>query len=194
MVRPEGVWLSTDHRLTVGTRTVDDESPKQVAFECPAWPGGPPASGPRVLMGFVGLAKLPDRTPMIQWVRETLRGESRVIMEALNLLRDRLDRDVGQSPFWQSELIFGAGILEQGGKRFFAEISNVNPRTRAVSRQFELRIVDVPGVFVGMGGSGANKVSARSRPAGSTGDNSTEPMGGPSRIARCGKSSGGRAY
>ena len=75
LIRPEGIWQSADNRVTKRGRTVDDAAPKQLHIICP-----PHEGGPHVLLGYTGLAEMPDGTPTLQWIRETLRGETRSIM------------------------------------------------------------------------------------------------------------------
>jgi hypothetical protein len=148
MIRPEGVWQSADNRVTINGRVQDDVAPKQLHIICPPLPGGP-----QLLLAFTGLAVLCDGTPTIRWVRETLRGEPRQIMQMLEFLRGRLTRDVGRSGLWRNPLIFSGGIFE-GDKRYYVELRNVDPRTRQAKRAFDFVVREVmePAIFVG--GSG----------------------------------------
>jgi hypothetical protein len=76
MSKPDGIYMSTDYRVTdyrTGT-LVDDSSVKFLTAHYP-----PDKTGPKALMGYAGLAVLPDGTKTGDWIRETLRGESEVI-------------------------------------------------------------------------------------------------------------------
>ena len=134
LIRPEGIWQSADYRLTSSqTGTVlDDAAPKQLSILCPPLP-----DGPKVLLAFTGLAEAPGREPMLQWIRETIRGEQRYIMPMLDHLRDRLTRDIGRSHLSHYVLVVTGGILEPSGRRFYFEINNVDPSTRKPRRTFQ---------------------------------------------------------
>jgi hypothetical protein len=157
MIRPEGIWQSADNRVTLSGQPIDDERPKQLHVICPPLPGGP-----QLLLAFTGLAEMPDGTPTIQWARETLRGEQRFIMPMLEHLRDRLSRDVGQSHLWNNLLVFSGGIFD-GGKRFYVEIRNGDPKTRMPKREFDLAVCEVTEPMVFIAGSGEQAVSREDR-------------------------------
>jgi hypothetical protein len=91
MIRPEGIWQSADNRVTLGHRIINNMTPKQLHIVCPPFPGGP-----QILMAFTGLAELPDGTPMLQWIRETIRGQNRAIGPLVEHLCSRLTRDIGR--------------------------------------------------------------------------------------------------
>jgi hypothetical protein len=149
MIRPEGIWQSVDHRVTKTGKIVDDATPKQLHIKCPSLDG----PRPQVMLGFTGLAEMPDGTPTLQWTRETLRGETRTIMATFDHLRDRLTRDLGSSRLWHCPLVFSCGIFE-GDKRFYAEIRNVHPQAWHPTRQFEYVIHEITHPWVFIGGSG----------------------------------------
>ena len=91
IVRPEGVWVSTDYRITLKypRRSVPGpDQAKQISIHCPSGDGTE-----RLLLGFTGVAEI-DGTPTIQWLRETIRGVPRTITRTLDFVRERLDRDV----------------------------------------------------------------------------------------------------
>lgn len=97
MSKPEGIYLSVDYRVT-DSRTrklIDDESTKNLTIHYPPLENG----GPKVLLGFTGLATLTDGTPILTWIRETLRGESEVIDQSMAHLRTRLNRDIAPLRF-----------------------------------------------------------------------------------------------
>ena len=153
LIRPEGVWQSADNRVSRNGATVDDAAPKQLHIIFP-----PDNAGPKALIAFTGLAELSDGTPTLQWIRETLRGETRSIMESLGHLRERLTRDVGQTKAWGAPLVLTGGIFE-GDKRFYVEMRNIDPRTRRVRREFDYAVAEVNEPMVFMGGSGAVSIS-----------------------------------
>jgi hypothetical protein len=157
MIRPEGIWQSADNRVTRDGQLIDDERPKQLHIICPPLPGGP-----QLLLAFTGLAELFDRSPTIQWARETLRGEQRFIMPMLEHLRNRLSRDVGRSHLWNNLLIFSGGIFE-GDKRFYVEIRNVELKTWNPKREFDLVVHEVTEPMVFIGGSGERVVTTEDR-------------------------------
>jgi hypothetical protein len=124
-------------------------SPKQLHIVCTPFSGGP-----QVFMAFTGLAELSDGTPMLQWIRETIRGENRTIGQMVENLRSRLTRDVGRSVYWRHMLILSCGIFE-GDKRFYLEIRNRDAKIRVSKRTFEYSIAEItePTIFIdGSGG------------------------------------------
>lgn len=154
MIRPKGIWQSVDRRVTKAGKVVDDAAPKQLHIKCPPLDG----TGPQVMLGFTGLAEMPDGTPTLQWARETLRGETRTVMATFDHLRDRLTRDLGASRLWRNPLIFSGGIFE-GGKRFYVEVRNVDPKTWQITRRFEYAISEVTQPMIFIGGNGLAGVS-----------------------------------
>src|ERR1700730_17765842 len=92
MSKPEGIYLSVDYRVTdFRTRKlIDDASTKSLTIHYPPLD----SDGPKVLLGFSGLATLPDGTPTLTWIRQTLRGESEVIDQSMTHLLERLNRDI----------------------------------------------------------------------------------------------------
>lgn len=120
MSKPEGIYLSVDYRVT-DARTqalVDDASVKSLTVHYPPLDNG----GPKVLMGFTGVAILPDGTPTMTWVRETLRGETEVIDQSMAHLRARLNRDMARL---RAPLIINVLVLEKD-RRLFGGLSNIS--------------------------------------------------------------------
>jgi len=154
MIRPEGIWQSADNRVTLQGQITNDMTPKQLHILCPPFP-----NGPQILMAFTGLAELPDGTPMLQWVRETIRGENRTIGAMVEHLCSRLTRDVGRSIYWRQMLVFSCGVFE-GDKRFYLEIRNRRPGSRVSRRTFDHAIAEVTEPMFFIGGSGWDKISA----------------------------------
>lgn len=119
MSKPEGIYLSVDYRVT-DSRTralISNASIKNLTIHYPPLDG----SGPKVLLGFTGLAALPDGTPTLTWIRETLRGESEVIDQSMAHLRKRLNRDI--APL-HSPLIINLLVLERY-RRLFGGFTNL---------------------------------------------------------------------
>jgi hypothetical protein len=125
---------------------MDYDAPKQVSIRCPPLTGGPHV----LLLGFTGLAQSPSGTPMLQWIRETIRVESRPIMPLLDHLRDRLTRDIGRTHLGRHLLVLTGGIFE-GTRRYHVEMNNVDPVSRSPSRQFRHGVFEVtePALFLG---------------------------------------------
>jgi hypothetical protein len=152
LIRPEGIWQSADNRITRNNKVEDDSTPKQLHIICPPLPGGS-----QVLMGFTGIAEMPDGTPTLQWIEETLRGETRTIMETLNHLCKRLTRDLGKSQLWKNRLIITGGIFEKE-KKFYFEIRNVTPKTFEINKVFDFVVMEVTSPQVFVGGSGSTHI------------------------------------
>jgi hypothetical protein len=139
MIGPGGIWQSADRRVTKAGVPEPDAS-KQLLVLCPPTPG----AGPRMLLAFTGIAEVPGGTPILQWIRETIRGESRPIMPLLEHLRDRLTRDVGRSARGRHGLAVVGGILEANGRCGIVQIANVKPPWSDPAREFKLLLSEVP--------------------------------------------------
>lgn len=110
-----------------GKRVVDDGRSKHLAMFC---------SDGSVLLAFTGLASLyPGQLPMVDWVRETLRGENRTVEANLLLLTDRASRDISGTRWGRVPLAFhavafrGTDALRRNvpavqGAPYFYEITN----------------------------------------------------------------------
>ena len=117
MSKPEGIYMCVDYRITnANTRAVIDDS----SAKCLTVHYAPLGNGTKGLLAFTGLAVLPDGTPTLTWLRETLRGEPELPDQSMAHLRARLDRDFG--PLRQPLIVNFLGLHED--KRFFGGMSN----------------------------------------------------------------------
>jgi hypothetical protein len=117
MSKADGLYLSTDFRVTRRGKLVDDAEIKHLDVLYPPPQGG----GPRALFAYTGLAQIRDGTPTGTWLRETLRGEVEVIDKSMAHLRERLDRDV--APIGQALMI--NILVREPGRRLAGGFSNV---------------------------------------------------------------------
>ncbi len=118
MSKADGIYLSVDCRVTDlrSGRLVDDAATKFLTVLYP-----PDQTGPRALFAYTGVAVLPDGTPTGRWIRESLRGETQMIDQSMDHLRQRLDRDI--API-QQPMIVNVLVLEPG-RRLFGGFSNM---------------------------------------------------------------------
>ena len=160
MVRPEGLYLSVDYRVT-DSRTgcvVDDAVTKHLRLQYP-----PVEGGPQALMAFTGLAVLPDReaTRMGDWIRETLRGESDVFDLSMKHLLDRLNRDIAK---YRQPLIINIIVID-GSRQLYGGFSNMFSAPKAtvrIARTFHYALHEVAETLVfGNGASILSKASMR---------------------------------
>jgi hypothetical protein len=138
MIGPGGIWQSADRRITRGGVPQPDAA-KQLLVLCPPAPG----DGPRMLLTFTGIAEVPGGIPVLWWMRETIRGESRPVMPLLEHLRDRLTRDVGRTARGRHGLAVVGGILEADGRCGLVQIANVEPPWSRPRREFRLLLSEV---------------------------------------------------
>jgi hypothetical protein len=119
MSKPEGIYLSVDYQITdMRTRAfISNDAIKCLTIHYPPLDNG----GPKVLLGFTGMAQLPDGTPTLAWIRETLRGEVEVIDQSMAHLRRRLNRDI--APL-HVPLIINLLVIERY-RRLFGGFTNV---------------------------------------------------------------------
>lgn len=155
MSKPEGIYLSVDYRITeTGTRAfIHERAIKNLTIHYPPLDG----RGPKVLLGFSGMAELPDGTPMLDWIRGTLRGESEVIDQSMAHLRKRLNRDVAPS---HQQLIINFLVLEPY-RRLFGGFTNVRtppPGQDPVMPGFRYVMNRLNEWFIFANGSGAERL------------------------------------
>lgn len=149
--------MSSDYRVVENRsgRLVDDASVKFLAVHYP-----PDEGGPKALLGYSGLAVLPDHTPKGTWLRETLRGETEVFDQSMAHLRSRLDRDVAPC---RVPVIVNA-LVVHGDHRYFGGFSNlILDETRQSSRvlgSFGYVMQEVDTAFAFANGSGAAQALA----------------------------------
>ena len=151
MSKPEGIYLSVDYRVTDlrTRRLVDDETTKSLTIHYPPLND----NGPKVLLGFSGLAVLKDGTPTMTWIRETLRGETQVIDASMAHLRKRLNRDIASLGV---PLIVNLLVLEKD-RRLVGAFTNMRSKSGRVStmNHFEYVMTELNDWFIFANGSGA---------------------------------------
>jgi hypothetical protein len=159
MSKPEGIYLCVDFRVT-DVRTgavVDDGASKCLDIHFPSFRGGPPdPSAVRGLLAFTGVAQHPDGTPMLQWIRETLRGESEIPDQAMAHLLTRLNRDFAR--LRQPLIINFLGL--QGDKRHLGALTNVVKTSSITLPRFGYVMVEIDKATFFGNGSGASTASA----------------------------------
>lgn len=121
MSKPEGIYLSSDYRVTKGQLIDNDLAVKFLMATYPPHPTGPTA-----LFGYTGIAYVPDGTrkgtPTAQWMRETLRGESDSFDVSMAQLAERLNRDVAGARFPTQISI----LVVHGDKRYSGGFTNMD--------------------------------------------------------------------
>jgi hypothetical protein len=156
MSKPEGIYMCVDYRVTdlATGHLIDDASLKHLTIHYPPLEGGP-----KVLLGFTGLAKLRDGTPTLQWIRETLRGEAEVIDQSMRHLLARLDRDIARL---RVPLIINLLVLEKQ-RRLLGGFSNVRwtlDGKLGVTSRFTYQMMERADAFLFANGSGAARAVA----------------------------------
>jgi hypothetical protein len=96
IVNPFGVWQCSDHRLTdpATWKSVDDHSIKHVIFRCPDG---------SALLAYAGAGRI-GTVDLSDWIRESLRGETRTLDETFIQIRENATRDL-------APLLHAPGIL-----------------------------------------------------------------------------------
>lgn len=155
MVRPEGVYLSVDQRLTQGLIVRDDAAIKYLTIHYPPLAQEGVAPGPRAALAYTGLARLPDGTDTGDWIRETLRGEAEVFDVSMAHLRDRLNRDFAGL---QSALIINF-VAVHDEKRYWGGMSNVSSEWE-IREEFGYECTEASQPVVIINGSGAMSAAA----------------------------------
>lgn len=82
VVSHQGLWQSSDHRLSQGGRAVSDASMKHVRLD---------AEDGKAIIAYAGLGAV-NETAISEWVRKLLRGSRRPIERHLGVLKDASDR------------------------------------------------------------------------------------------------------
>ena len=157
MSKPEGIYLSVDYRVTDARtrKLIDDAATKNLTIHYPPLGQG----GPKVLLGFTGLAVLRDGTPTLTWIRETLRGETEVIDQSMAHLRTRLNRDI--APL-RVPLMINLLVLEKGRRLFgaFTNLRVTSPGRTSVMPKFEYVMNELNDWVIFANGSGVTRLLA----------------------------------
>lgn len=153
MSKPEGIYLSVDYRVT-DSRTgalIDDASTKSLTIHYPPLESN---NGPRVLLGFTGVALLPDGTPTMTWIRETLRGQSEGFDQSMAHFGSRLDRDIGPQGV---PLIVHLLVLDKDRRLFggFTNLRRLASGKGVAQRNFEYVMQELEDPLIFANGSGA---------------------------------------
>lgn len=151
MSKAEGIYMSSDYRVTdLRTRKVlDDSSVKFLEAHYL-----PDKTGPKVLFGYTGVARLPDGTETGDWIRETLRGEmDEGFDQAMAHLQERLDRDFGGL----GHVLIIVILAMLGNRRYSGGLSNLKLDGEVLPR-FEYVLHEYEEPFVFAAGSGAEVV------------------------------------
>lgn len=124
IVNPWGIWQCSDHRLTdtVTGKLVDDFSIKHVAFRCPDG---------AALLAYAGAGRI-NALDLSDWLRETLRGETRTLDQTFILIRENATRDL--APLLRTHNIqhmFSIGAFLHG-RPWAIQIRNFDPRASGV--------------------------------------------------------------
>ena len=157
IVRPEGVWMCTDHRLTEhpSRQLITDLSVKHVAITAPDG---------AALVAYTGLGRY-GRIDLSQWIREILRGESRSLMETFNDLADQATDRFGLQLLRLGVPHVFVAATYSGGYRHLVEIRNF-PFTAArgqgaVQPNFSVTAIEATAPMVGAAGGGRNAISKK---------------------------------
>ena len=160
MVKAEGVYLSTDYRVSDSRtgRLVDDGEAKFFSIQFP-----PIESGPRGVLAYTGLARLRDGTKMSAWIRETLRGEAESFDDLMAHLLIRLNRDISA---YREQLIINV-LVQESSRRSFGGFSNVEQRPGqggySIASSFGYKLDEVKSPFWFANGSGAAGLRRKDR-------------------------------
>lgn len=152
MSKPEGIYLSVDYRVTNSQtgEKLDDASVKFLTIHYP-----PEKEGVKALFTYTGLAQLPDGTPVGDWLRQTLRGQTEVPDVSMHHLHQRLNRDLAG---YRVALIVNV-LAVQGDRRFAGCFTNVKSDGSIAPRfEYVMQEPTEPCVFVN--GSGTARVVA----------------------------------
>ena len=159
LVTPNGVWGSTDHRLTTypGGKLVTDSSVKHVVIRCPDG---------SALVSYTGLGRV-GSLDVSEWMRGVLRGESRTLDETFVDLRQQATARLGAEAKVANVFhVFLAGAF-LGGRPWAVEIKNLRPPSAfwssGIRAEFETAAISVADSAVMGAGSGWDAVSAKDR-------------------------------
>jgi hypothetical protein len=129
IVGPHGIWQCSDHRLTDSAtgKRFQNHSVKHVIFR--SKDGG-------ALLAYSGAGRV-KHIDLSDWIRETLRGESRTLDQSFIALRENADKDL-------AALLKGLGIVHMfsigafiAGRAWCVQIRNFVPSSGAVLDHFE---------------------------------------------------------
>ncbi len=154
LVTPNGVWASTDHRLTQhpGGKVITDSSVKHVIVR---------GSDGAALVSYTGLGRV-GALDVSAWMREVLRGESRTVDGTLIDLREQATARIGaqaKSLNIQHAFLAGAFLKERPWAVVITNMgSPAGPSSGRIQSAFETTAMpaDEPVVFAA--GSGRDAI------------------------------------
>jgi hypothetical protein len=149
MSKPEGIYLSSDYRLT-NSATGEFVKDSAVKYLSVHYPGDTKA-----MLGFTGIAELDDGTPVGLWLRETLRGGNEPFDESMAHLKQRLIRDFAK---YRQHLIVTVIVMGGDGKRGHGGFTN-QKASGYISRDFNYRMQE----FSGPGGFASGFPAAQAK-------------------------------
>lgn len=148
-----GIWQSSDHRLTDAKtgKVVDDYSVKHLILRCPDG---------AALLCYAGIGRV-NGLDLSDWLRETLRGETRSLDQSFILIRENATRDL--APLLRTQNIqhmFSIGAFLKANP-WVVQIRNFGPRGGAVLDHFDTvaKQIDEAGLGFSWGG-GANVLAS----------------------------------
>lgn len=131
--------MSVDYRTSAPEtqKLLDDSTVKFLTLHYP-----PANLGPKALIAYCGVATAQDnKTPLGDWLRTTMRGETESFADSMKHLGARLDRDLSR---WlhrfQTPLVVNVLAIDSQRKRYFGGFSNLKSGGASVSRNFEYRM------------------------------------------------------
>lgn len=116
VVTPLGAWQCSDHRLSnPDTGAIEDDlSMKHLTLHC---------RDGHALISYSGIGSIRGRH-VSDWLRETLRGESRSLIETLTLIRANATRWIGPHVEGRYPHLFNMGVYSEGAA-WLVQIGNV---------------------------------------------------------------------
>ena len=120
IVNPFGIWQGSDHRLTDPNTgvVVEDFSVNHVILRC---------RDGSALLAYAGAGRI-EKVDLSDWLRETLRGENRILDESLIFIRENATKDLGALLSKRGiPHMFSVGAF-LAGRPWCIQIRNFNPR------------------------------------------------------------------
>jgi hypothetical protein len=145
MSKPEGIYLSVDHRLSLNGVPTDDDAVKFLNVRYP-----PTRTGPQALFAYVGASQVRRGIPTEVWLRNTIQ----LGPHEFNASMANLFRRVGLDAHRRQILIINALVMCQG-LRYFVGISNMKP-LGGTTWEFDRKIEKISEEYVFANGSAAH--------------------------------------
>lgn len=148
VIKEDHIWQSSDNRISFSDGSMrDDESVKHVGIKCPDG---------TALLGWTGHAGLVDGTGMSEWVRAILRGETRTVLDSIELIRQKATQEIKNT----RGVLFSIGTFINSLPSYYEITNFIEGKELSISDKFTIEEIKVEKPNFYSRGSGKYHISS----------------------------------